>query len=107
MTAEQIIASYKQGHSIRQIAIDAELSYQKCRKILISAGVYSSPTADRIRDLAAAGLTKEQIAERLKVQPKTVECYLSYTKGIYNSETPSANALRIRRHRDKARVQED
>lgn len=106
MTVDQMIAGYKQGHSLRRISADAGLSYQKCRKILITAGVYSSPKADRINELAAAGLTKDQISEQLKIKPETVEAYLGYKKGAYNSDEPTVNALRIRKCRDKKRARE-
>ena len=100
---DQIITSYKRGHSLRRIATDTGLGWQKCRKILIDAGVYSSPTADKIRDLAAEGLTQSEIAKRLKMELSTVTSYYPYAKSIYNQETPTVNAQRIRKCRERRR----
>lgn len=102
----KVIAGYKQGHSLRQIAVDTNLGYSKCRKILITAGLYTSPMADKVRELAEQGLSKEEIAQILRCKPKTIESYIPYTKCVYNSDAPTINAQRIRKHRAKQARQE-
>ena len=84
-----------------KIAFDTGLSYSKCRKILISAGHYSSPRANQIRALFESGMNKESIAATLHIKPKSLEGYCPYTKGVYLSETPTENAMRIRRYRSR------
>lgn len=80
------------------------ISSGKCRKILLTAGVLSSSVSSAVMRLREEGLTSEQIAEQLSIKRSAVNANTPYSKGIYNSDFPSANALRIRKHRSKEEI---
>lgn len=90
---------YRSCGSIRQTASHFEISPQKCRRLLISSGDWQSPAASRILDLWDQGLSAADIASLLGMRLKTVQAYIPYTKGAYLSDSPTRNALAIRRCR--------
>ena len=96
---ENVISLYKQGASTKVIEKQGVCSSAKARKILITEGLYESPRTAEVSKLVNSGLTTTQIAERLGIGVKAVNAYLPYKKGIYNSDTPTENAVRIRKHR--------
>lgn len=101
MKSEDIIKTYNAEGSIRKTAALLCISVQKVRKHLIDAGVYESDMAAQVRDLHERGYSTDEMAAALGVSRSTVSGYLPYTKGGYLSDTPSKNALRIRRCRNK------
>lgn len=101
MKSEDIIKAYNDEGSIRKTAALLRISAQKVRKHLIDAGVYESDMAAQVRDLHERGYSTDEMAAALGVSRSTVSGYLPYTKGGYLSDTPSKNALRIRRCRNK------
>ncbi|MBB5265371.1 hypothetical protein HNP82_002517 [Catenibacillus scindens] len=73
----------------------------KARKLLITAGVYSTAVSRRIAELAAAGYKIEQIMKETGLGRASVHSYLPYTKIPYNLAELSANAERIRLYRER------
>lgn len=106
MKSENIIKVYSVEGSIRRTAALLRISAQKVRKHLIDAGVYESDMAAQVRDLHERGYSTDETAAALGVSRSTVSGYLPYTKGGYLSDTPSKNALRIRRCRSKENKEE-
>lgn len=98
---DKVIIQYKQGDDVRKIADMCGISYHKTVKILVTAGIYSSDTYDRIKRLLEAGKTNSEICDELAIKASTLDRYLPYKKGRYLSETPSENALQIRKYRNK------
>ncbi len=76
---------------------------QKVRKILITAGAWSDETSEKIGKLRANGMSVPEIAEELGVKTNTVWSYLPYSKGMYNQEYPTINAIRVRNSKRKAK----
>ena len=101
MTFEQVASYYEKSGSIRDTAQNFNISHGKCRKILLTVGVLSSPVSDAVAKLYANGLSVEQISEQLGIKPSAVNANLPYQKGMYDSDTPTENAIRIRKHRAK------
>lgn len=101
MNQNDIITAYKDEGSIRKVARSFRVSEQKVRKILIDAGAYESDTANMVNDMFEQGCNVQTIAEKLKISISAVSGYLPYTKGMYSSENPSENALKIRKCRSK------
>lgn len=106
--------------SLQTIADELNLNPIKVRKLLISAGVYKSDTADQVQSVfnvhRRMGLSyTEAIAETMKeldLSKASVTSYLPYEKGVYShqdadSENLSVGAERIRRMRKRKKVLEE
>ena len=96
-TMQTVLRLHEQGIPRRTIAKRAGISLQKVRKILITAG------AEKIGKLRANGMSVPEIAEELGVKTNTVWSYLPYSKGMYNQEYPTINAIRVRNSKRKAK----
>lgn len=51
----KILTAYRQHKPLRATAKLLDISYQTVRRVLITAGLYTSPRVERIRELSAAG----------------------------------------------------
>lgn len=103
MTHQDIISIYHETESAKETARISGLSPQKVRRILITAGEWSSPRTDEITRLWESGKTVAEISALLGIAPKTVAGHLPYRKGEYKGNNPSGNALNIRRYRERKR----
>lgn len=101
MNYSSVSSYYKQTESIKRTAEHFNISVGKCRKILITSGDFSSPLSLKISELIDAGKTTKEIMDLLGKSNSTVNAHIPYSKGLYLSESPSKNALRIRKHRKK------
>ena len=101
MDDNELVAYFRQCNSIKECARHFGVSAQKARRILVHAGEYTSPTAEKINSLYAQGYTAKQIAEKIGIGFKAVQGYIPYTKGQYKTVEPTMNALRIRACREK------
>lgn len=101
MSKEKVIRTYEQTQSLAKTAELNGISWDKVRKILISEGLYSTPTAETIRRHFEQGRSIDQIAEILGISRNTVHSYLPYQKGEYKSDNPTENAIKIRNFREK------
>ena len=81
---------------LNAVAAEFGITSLKARKLLITAGVYSTALYRRIAGLAAAGYKIEQIMKETGLGRASVHSYLPYTKIPYNLAKLSANAERIR-----------
>lgn len=99
--AADIEAAYAESKSISGAARACGVSDYKATKMLISAGVLLTPRAANIRELRAKGWTMGQIAEHLGISTNAVLRHMPYSKALYNSDTPSPTAARIRKMRAK------
>lgn len=102
-TMQTVLRLHEQGIPRRTIAKRAGISLQKVRKILITAGAWSDETSEKIWKLRANGMSVPEIAEELGVKTNTVWRYLPYSKGMYNQEYPTINAIRVRNSKRKAK----
>lgn len=92
---------HKKGLSLKQIAREQQISEQKVRKILITAGLWSSETCEKITALTKAGVSIDQTMVETRLTRNAVLSYMPYDRGMQNAESPTANALRIRKCRKK------
>ena len=90
--------------SINHVSQEMNVSRVKVRKLLITAGYYSSMASRKIQGLHDKGLPIEQICERTWLKKQTVNSLLPYRKGVYNLEDPPryAEKCRIFRKRKEA-----
>ena len=101
MTTEEIISCFHHTESIKETARIADLSVQKVRRILITAGEWTSTRTDEINRLMELGKTVTEVASMLGITENAVMGHLPYSKGEYNSANPTKNAFAIRRHRKR------
>ena len=73
----------------------------KARKLLITAGVYSTALSRQVMELHTAGVKIDQIMKTTGLSRASVHSYLPYTKIPYKLEELSANAERIRLYRER------
>lgn len=87
--------------SLSAIGEELELSPQKVKKFLITAGVYDSEIADEVRDLREEGKTVQEIMQIMNLSMTSVNSYLPYTRPVYKTEQVSEVAERLQRFRKK------
>ena len=92
-----VVREYEATESIKEVVRQTGLSFGKVRKILITEGVVHYERTDELLRLLQSGMSIEQAAARLKISPSTSNNYIPYSKGEYKSDTPTLNALRIRK----------
>lgn len=100
----KIVSDYEELGSIRAVAAKNKISECKVKKMLISNGAYKTNLSERVLNLYNQGKTIQEIAAALKITENAVNMYLPYSKGEYNSEHPSKNALKIRKTRNKKKA---
>ena len=78
----------------------------KARKILITAGVYSTAVSREVQDLYRSGRSVAEIGRILNLSRASVHSYLPYSKMIYKMDRLSTTAERelLYRKRKKAKV---
>lgn len=87
--------------SIRQIADEFDMTPLKIRKLLITAGVFSSDICDQVLELSKSGKSILEIQKITGLSRASVHSYLPYNKIVYNAEEMSVNAERIRLYRGR------
>ncbi|MFA7371314.1 MAG: hypothetical protein WCY78_05240, partial [Sphaerochaetaceae bacterium] len=92
-TIERVVSVYKKTQSISETAKQTEISITKVRKILITAGLWTSARSEQIRELAEQGKSSTEIAEILNITAVMVRNYLPYEKGLYD-EPDKTNTAR-------------
>lgn len=91
----------KKGLSLKQISRELTISEQKVRKILITAGLWSSETCEKVAALAKEGCSIDQIMVETRLSRNAVLSYMPYDRGMQHADNPTANALRIRKCRER------
>ena len=86
---------------LNAVAAEFGITSLKTRKLLITAGVYSTSLSRQIAELAAGGYKIEQMMEITELSRASVHSYLPYTKIPYNLAELSVNADRIRLYRER------
>ena len=86
---------------LNAVADEFGITSLKARKLLITAGVYSTALSRRIAKLYSNGAKIEQMMKITELSRASVHSYLPYTKIPYNLAELSANAERIRLYRER------
>lgn len=85
--------------SLRSIAEQLGTTVIRTRKLLITAGYFTSPTAIAVQKLKAEGKTIEEIGAALKLKSAAVYGYLPFSLRAYNLPETTSNADRHKRYR--------
>lgn len=88
---------------LNAVAAEFGVSALKTRKLLITAGVYSTALSRQIAELHSDGVKIEQMMNITGLSRASVHSYLPYTKIPYNLAELSTNAERIRLYRERKR----
>ena len=88
---------------LNAVAAEFGITSLKARKLLITAGVYSTALSRQIAELHSDGAKIEQIMKITGLSRASVHSYLPYTKIPYNLAELSVNADRIRLYRERKR----
>ena len=83
------------------MAAEFGITALKARKLLITAGVYSTALSRQIAELRSEEMKLEQIMSATGLSRASVHSYLPYTKIPYNLAELSVNAERIRLYRER------
>ena len=79
VTFEEVCKEFKNTNSIRKTAKNVGLSEEKTKKIVISAGLYTSEKHKEIKELLEKGKTIDEIAEQLQMTKKQIRVFLPYS----------------------------
>ena len=86
---------------LNAVAAEFGITALKARKILVTAGAYSTALSRQVAELHASGVEISQIMKITGLSRASVHSYLPYTKIPYKLEELSANAERIRLYRER------
>ena len=92
--------------TLNEAAAQFGITSLKARKILITAGVYSTAVSREVQDLYRSGRSVAEIGRILNLSRASVHSYLPYSKMIYKMDRLSTTAERelLYRKRKKAKA---
>lgn len=92
---------------LNAVAAEFGITALKARKLLITAGVYSTTLSRQVMGLNADGVEISRIMKITGLSRASVHSYLPYTKIPYKLDELSANAERIRLYRERKKKCEE
>lgn len=101
MEYQSVVDAFKQCGSIRTVADQLGISEVTVRRVLITEGLWSSPTSLAIGELHEQGLSTVEIAEQLHMSEKNVQAYLPYTRGSYRGTDKTSSSKRSKLYRNR------
>lgn len=90
--------------SLRSVCEEFGISIPKARKLLITAGVYSTEASRKVAELSAAGKDLEDITAETGLSRSSVSSYLPYQKVPYNMAEVSRHAADSRKYRERKKA---
>ncbi len=93
--------------SLNEVAKKFGLNVTKTRKLLITAGAYSTRTSRQVQSLHGSGMPVKEIAERTGLSRAAVTSYLPYGRVMYRLNEISPNADRLRLYRGRRQAVEE
>ena len=90
--------------SLNEVAAEFDITAMKARKLLITAGVYSTELSRKIQFLHESGKKIPEIERIVGLSRASVHSYLPYSKGSYNLQELSTNAERTKLYRERKAV---
>lgn len=93
--------------SLRSVCEEFNISIPKARKLLITAGVYSTGQSRWVAELAAEGKSVAEMMTLTGLSRSSVSSYLPYQKFFYNMEEISRHAEDSRKYRERKKAVEE
>ena len=78
-----------------QTAEEFNVTPMKMRKLLITAGGYSTVTSEIVANLHAEGKSVQEIQAITGLKKSSINCYLPYSKVIYNQSEKSVGLIEL------------
>lgn len=104
---DDVLRAYKEIKTVKGTAQEVGLSAYAVTKILVTQGIYPTPSAKKVARLRLMDFTDDEIMSYLRMSPKALFKYTPYTKGSYVIGEKSPNALKIAKTRAKKRAMEN
>ena len=98
---DRVIESYAKTSSVKKTAEELGISVIKVRRVLITEGLWSSPTSEKIIELHKQGYSTAEIANMLHYTEKNVQAFLPYIRGTYWRENKSQDSVRSKEYRER------
>lgn len=98
---QQLVSDSDTNKYISDIADKYGVSPLKKRKLLITAGIYSTSTSRLVAKLYSEGKNVKEIQEITRLKKSSVNGYLPYKKVIYNQPEKSVGADRVGLYRKR------
>ncbi|MBE5852730.1 MAG: plasmid pRiA4b ORF-3 family protein [Lachnospiraceae bacterium] len=99
---QKIVKDYKETNNIRGTAKKNQVSIVKVRRVLITEGLWSSPSSEAVKKLWEDGLTAKEIADALQMSLKSVQAYMPYSRGAYG-ESETSDSMRSKNYRERCK----
>jgi len=87
--------------TLRDVAETFEITILKARKMLITAGVYSTRLSRQVQELSSEGKSQLEIMNITRLSRASVQSYLPYSRVIYNMPERSVDADRKKLQRNR------
>lgn len=97
---EQIIFERKDGKSIAEIAKKLHTTQVRVQRVLITEGLWTSKRTRQIAEMRMQGMTIPEIAESLDKDEKTIQTFLSYSRGQYG-RGQTTESVKSKDYRDR------
>lgn len=95
---QKLSAAFEESDSMRGLAEEMNITLLKLRKLLITAGAFTSDISTEVNELRKLGKSISEIMKITGLSRASVHSYLPYCKGLYNAEELSVNAERCRKY---------
>lgn len=90
--------------SIRGVCAEFNISIPKARKLLLTAGMYSTEKSRQVAELYAQGKSLAEIGELIGLKRSSVSSYLPYQKFSYKMDEISRHAEDSRKYRERKKA---
>lgn len=91
----------EEAPSISAVARELNTTTIRIKKMLITAGFYTTAVSRKVLELHESGASMKEIMEKTGLKEASVYSYLPYSKGVYNLDNPTLCAEQNRRFRKR------
>lgn len=89
----------KGAPSLSAVAREMNTTTIRVKKMLVTAGFYSTATSRKVQELLQNGADMQEIMSQTGLKDASVYSYMPYSKGVYNMDDPTLCAEQNRRYR--------
>lgn len=98
---KNVIETWKRTGMISKAAFENGISLDIARKILVTNGIFPDELSRKIAKMRLEGVSPSLIKRKLNISDRVYNSHVAYEKGRYNAPNPTANAIKIRKHRKR------